>query len=241
MTAARDARGGHRFRPSRIATLTCALGLLVLVGLGVWQLQRLDWKTALIRDMRERMALPPAEAGQAGDFSPLDEWLYRPVRVAGIFAYDKTIYLPHGRGYDVLTPLLRPGLPPLLVIRGHLRDLAGFRPRPEDPALWGRVVVEAVLRPPRRRGLLTPDNDRSRRIRYDEDPHEIAAWLAIPEPVPAIFVARQPVGEGLERAALPALPRNPHLGYALTWFALAVALLVIYVRHGLMRAREESR
>ncbi len=240
MTAGARARAG-RFRPSRVATVTCALGLLVLVGLGVWQLARLQWKTALIRDMRARMALPAASAQATGDFTPIDKWLYRSVRVAGIFAYDKTLYLPHGRGYDVLTPLLRPGLPPLLVIRGHLRARAGFQPRPADSALWGRVVVEAVLRPARKRGPFTPDNDRARDIRYDEDPHEIAAWLDIPEPLPAILVTRRPVGDGLEPPPLPALPRNPHLGYALTWFALAAALLVIYVRHGLMRAREEDR
>ncbi len=241
MTAVPGARGCHRFRPSRVATLTCALGLLVLVGLGVWQLQRLQWKTALIRDMQERMALPAVSAEEAGDFTPVDKWLYRPVRVVGIFAYDKTIYLPHGRGYDVLTPLLRPGLPPLLVIRGRLRHLDGFQPRPQDSALWGPVAVEAVLRPARKRSLFTPDNDRERRIRYDEDPHGIAAWLATPEPLPVILVARQPVGPGLEPSPLPALPRNPHLGYALTWFALAAALVVIYLRHGVMRAREKNR
>ena len=240
MTADPSAKAGPRFRPSRVATITCALGLLVLVGLGVWQLARLQWKTALIRDMQTRMALPAVGIEETGDLSPIDEWLYRSVRVAGIFAYDKTIYLPHGRGYDVLTPLLRPGQPSLLVIRGHLQERAGFQPRPADSALWGRVVVEAVLRPARTRGPFTPDNDPVRRIRYDEDPHEIAVSLAIPEPLPAIFVARRPVGDGLAPASLPALPRNPHLGYALTWFALAVALVVIYIRHGLMRAKEED-
>ena len=113
MTAAPSARTGRRFRPSLVATVTCVLGLLVLVGLGVWQLARLQWKTALIHDMRARMALPAASMEEAGDFTPIDKWLYRTVRVTGIFAYDKTIYLPHGRGYDVLTPLLRPARPPL--------------------------------------------------------------------------------------------------------------------------------
>ena len=241
MTAAPSARTGRRFRPSLVATVTCVLGLLVLVGLGVWQLARLQWKTALIHDMRARMALPAASMEEAGDFTPIDKWLYRTVRVTGIFAYDKTIYLPHGRGYDVLTPLLRPGRPPLLVIRGNLRERTGFAPKQADPALWGRVVVEAVVRPARKRGPFTPDNDRVQKIRYDEDPHEMAAWLHIPEPVPVILVARRPVGDGLEAPALPALPRNPHLGYALTWFALAAALVVIYIRHGLMRAREDDR
>ena len=240
MTAEPRARPGGRFRPSRVATITCALGVLVLLGLGVWQLARLQWKTALIRDMQQRMALPAVSAEEAGDFTPIAEWLYRPVRVTGLFAYDKTIILPHGRGYDVLTPLLRPGLPPILVIRGHLRAPDGFRLRPADPALWGQVAVEGILRPARKRGPFTPANDPVRRIRYDEDPHGIASWLAIPEPLPAILVARRPVGEGLEPPAPPAFPRNPHLGYALTWFALAAALVVIYLRHGLMRAREEK-
>ncbi len=238
MTAARGPAGGRRFRPAPAATIVTVAGLLLLTGLGVWQLQRLSWKTELIARITARMAAAPASAEAIGDLEPLEDWLYRRVAARGIFAYDKTILIARGRGFDVLTPLLRRDGRPLLVIRGRVEEADAPVGRPEDPALWGPVTIEAVVRPPQPAGPFTPKSKPGARIRYDEDPDAIAAALGIPAPVPAILVATAPVGEGLAPAMLPAPPRNPHLGYALTWFALAAALAAIYVRHGIMRARE---
>ena len=47
------------------AMLLAALGVALLAGLGVWQLERLQWKTALISRVEARLAAPPAPAPQS--------------------------------------------------------------------------------------------------------------------------------------------------------------------------------
>ncbi len=53
--------GKRRFRPQLWPSLTTALALAVLVAMGNWQLERLEWKRGLIAEMTERIA-SPAEA-----------------------------------------------------------------------------------------------------------------------------------------------------------------------------------
>ena len=56
------ARPRRRFRPRLWPTLATALGLAVLIGLGTWQVERLEWKRALIAEREAQLAAPPAAA-----------------------------------------------------------------------------------------------------------------------------------------------------------------------------------
>ena len=48
-----------RFRPSLPITLFVLPALLILIGLGVWQVERLHWKEGLIARIAERAAEAP--------------------------------------------------------------------------------------------------------------------------------------------------------------------------------------
>src|ERR1700735_5354899 len=109
------------FRPRLAPTLVTILIVLVCGGLGVWQLQRLEWKRGLIAQREAAVAAAPvAPPRTLEDASALE---FRLVVADGVLAHDKEIFLnaigpKGGAGFDVLTPLKEAGGRILFVNRG---------------------------------------------------------------------------------------------------------------------------
>jgi surfeit locus 1 family protein len=226
----RGPRGRRRLRGPVIGA-TCLFALLI--GLGVWQLQRLTWKEGILA----RIA-----AAEAGPASPLDPSgpppsSYAKVRATGHFAPGVVaLYGADVRdtkfgpvlGADEIAALIRPGGPPLLVDRGWVSTTGNATPPAPSP---GEVSVEGYIRPPDRRGFFSPSDNLATRRFFTLDSLKIGAALGVPSAAPYVLVALGPPGE--DGAPIPAthLPRPPndHLSYAVTWFGLAAALLVMFV------------
>lgn len=223
-----------RFRPTLRSTLATLAAVLVLVALGTWQMQRLEWKTALIARIEARTAAAPVPLPARIDDPAA--WDFRPVRVTGRFLHDREMYLS-GRthqgqvGVEVVTPLLRPDGPAVLVNRGWVpldrRDPAS---RPEGLP-DGTVTVEGIARAPTGPGWMQPDNQPDDNLWFWVDPDAMAAFAGLTQVAPVIVVAAAQEDPGLlpvgGRARLD-IPNN-HLQYALTWYGLAAVLIVIYV------------
>ncbi len=218
--------------------------LAVLLGLGSWQLQRLSWKTALLADLAAAQAAPPAPA-----IAPVS---YAHITATGRFRHELEVLLGaevRGTvlGARLITPLERDGAPPLLVERGWVpQDKAGVA-RPEGP-----VTVTGYARPSETAGALAARDSPAQRQFFTFDTAAIGAALGItPAPFGLTVVgagpARSEGGFGASpaphRGALPdpargfPAPRNPHLGYAVTWFGLAIAWVVIFSLWGWRRVR----
>src|SRR5207302_971607 len=97
-----------RFQPRLAPTMFTIPAVAVLVALGVWQLQRLEWKGRLIAERAAAVAAapvaPPRTLAEARSLE------FHPVVAEGVFLHDKEIYLnaiggKGGAGFDVLTPL----------------------------------------------------------------------------------------------------------------------------------------
>ena len=208
---------------------------LVLVGLGAWQMQRLEWKTALIDTIAERRAAPavplPAELREP----ERAEWEFTRVALAGRFRHDAEMRVlaqtRGGRvGVRVVAPFARDGGGAVLVDRGWAPEDAAID-RPE-----GSVAVEGLLRGAPAGNPFRPDNRPGEGVWHWIDPPAMARAAGLPET--AFYVqAAGPAGEG-GRYPVPggaALElRNDHLQYALTWFGLAAALLAV---HAVLRRR----
>ena len=169
-------------------------GAAILVALGVWQLQRLEWKNAILAEMQARIDGPPAALPE----QPAPEAdRYRPVAVTGRYLPGEIHVLTSvrglGAGYRVIAPFETASGRRILVDRGMVpqQDKDAPRPLPEAP-----VRVSGNLHWPRESDGFTPEPDREANI-----------WFAREGLRP------QPVGT----AAIP----NDHLEYALTWFSLA--------------------
>ena len=210
-----------------------ALGTLslfvVLVGLGLWQVQRLQWKTRLLA------AIDHSEGQPAVPLSPYPQpfgkvtisgrWLPATAHY-GVEVRD-TLYGPR-MGSQLVAALLRPGVPAVLVLLGWVTDGASVT----LPS--GEIRVTGYVRPPEHSGWLSArDNAETARF-FTLDPEEIGKALAVDvEPFTIVVLqgsdARR---ESLNSEPVPAtqLPRpvNNHLSYAATWFGLAATLLVVF-------------
>jgi len=238
------ARG--RFRPGAAATLATLCALAVLLSLGIWQLRRMEWKHALIARVERQLAAPPVELVRV-PAQPADlDW--RRVRIRAVMLEDRSFAwgleaVAGEAGARLVTParLAEGGL--VLVDRGFVaeRDLP-----PDTPASMradGPVVVEGVARSVgnMRPGWFTPADDPVQLRFWRLDPEVLRDFLGENPPALLIVAERAEPPHILGRVQ-PVRPqfRDPHLGYALTWFGLAGALLVIYVLFGVARGRRVS-
>ncbi len=217
-------------RRARFALIAAAPAVLVLVGLGTWQLQRLQWKTELLDTIHEQMAAPPLDL-VAIDPRNLDALAWRRVTIKGAFDHGKEmILLARTRnkqaGAHVVTPFRADDGRWLLVNRGWV-------PRAyEDPArraqgqVAGALSLDGVTRVPPRPGGFTPDNVPGQWYWIDIPAMAAAAGVAllpfVVEAGPGDNPGGLPIG-GQTRVDIP----NDHLGYAFTWFSLAAILIVI--------------
>jgi surfeit locus 1 family protein len=226
----------------RVAGLTALVGVAVLLGLGVWQVQRAAWKDGVIADRTARLARPAVPLP-----STLDDpagWDLRPVVVVGRFdhAREMTVLKParDGRsGYRVVTPLLRSGDGAVLVDRGWVPlDRRDPATRAEGQ-IAGEVAIAGVVGLGDDPGPFTPDNDPASGTWFWIEPEAMARAAGLEAPPVVVEAAATEVPGGLpEGGQTAATLENPHRGYALTWSALAVALALIYLVY---RRRQRSR
>ena len=230
------------FRPTLWPTLITIPALAILLALGTWQLQRLEWKTALIAEREAALQAPPVALPD--DPAALRQMDFRRIRVSGEFLHDRSLLLSarsyQGRpGSHLLTPLRLETGRVLMVNRGWIPLDA----TPSSPAIArpeGAVEVSGILRAGRRKGWLTPESvpEKGQWFWYDlslmADHLGLMLLPAVLEADAAPDPAGLPVG-GQTQVRLS----NNHLQYALTWYGLAVALVVIYVVFHRQRDRDD--
>jgi surfeit locus 1 family protein len=200
--------------------------LLVLLALGTWQVQRLHWKTDMLaRIAASQAAAPIAFPATVDDPRALE---YRRLVATGRFDHARESYygaVVRGRdgGPFVLTPLLREGAAPLLVLRGFIKEGSSGHARPE-----GEVSVTGFAHPGAAPGWFTPAPDLGKRRFFALDIPVIARAMGLDGAAPVVLVALGPRDQSpMPEQSLPT-PANPHLGYAITWYGLALALLAVF-------------
>jgi surfeit locus 1 family protein len=197
------------------------VGGAVLVGLGVWQLQRLAWKEAVLEDIENRIYAVPVEVPANPD---PERDRYLPVHVSGQTGPRelKVLVSTHqqGAGFRIITALDTDDGRRLLLDRGFVPDEARTDVRPPTD-----VTITGNLHWPEERDRFTPDNDPEGNWWYARDVNVMAAELGT-EPV--MIVSRLETGGDPSIMRLPIdtshIP-NDHLGYAVTWFGLAIVWL----------------
>ena len=232
-------RGAWRFRPTLWASAIAAPAFVVLLGLGTWQVQRLEWKNDLIAAREAALDMPTAALPATDE--GLGEFDYRRVSMSGRFLHDSEFYLvPRviaGRiGLHVVTPFERREGPIVLVDRGWVPESARAPHTRADGQVEGAVTVTGVARTTSPHNAFTPDNDAQGNQWF---------WIDVPAMARHAGLTLQPVFVEAAAAVAPgALPiggqtritlRNNHLGYAITWYGLAAALAAIYTIYHLRR------
>lgn len=218
-------------------TLSAGLVFAILIALGVWQLQRLEWKNALIAEREAALAalaLPlPSDLSDPAALELLK------VRAEGRLLNDKALRLgprPRARvpGDHLIVPFRLASGRILLVDRGWVPQAQALEPgllnEPEGP-----LELELILREDGWRGSawFEPANDPARGDWFSVDTTAMAEDLGLERVVPGIYAIQIAPEAVAGRYPIPVPPsaglRNDHLQYALTWFALAAILAVIYL------------
>ncbi|MCJ7873041.1 SURF1 family protein [Phaeobacter sp. J2-8] len=196
-------------------------GTAILVGLGLWQLQRLDWKQGVLAAIEDRISATPVALPAHPD--PVTD-KYLPVALEGRFDSGEIHVLVSqkhvGAGYRVIAPFVLEDGRRILVDRGFVPVVAVDDARPIGPA---RVIGN--LHWPDDRNSSTPDNDLAGNIWFARDIVDMAAAL---DTTQALVIARTSEPEDPAITPLPvdtaSIP-NDHLQYVITWFSLAAIWL----------------
>ena len=191
------------------------VGVAVLASLGVWQLQRAQWKQGLLDDIRAGIEAEPVFLPAQVDRS----MKYLPVFVRGTTTGEEILILSGTQtqaGYQVISGLITEDGRRIMVDRGFIPQQARQTPRP--PAA---LTVEGNLHWPDEKSAATPEPNLAENIWFARDVPRMAEALGT-EPV--LVVARVVAGDTQGITPIPVgvegIPNN-HLSYALQWFMLA--------------------
>jgi surfeit locus 1 family protein len=213
-----------------------AIGMFL--ALGIWQVQRLVWKTDLIARVNARVAAPPMAAPGVTEWGRVNKAAdeYRHVTLRGRFLNDAEAQVytlsDYGAGYWVMTPLRRDDGSIVYINRGFVpMDKRAPVTRPEAQP-QGQVTVTGLLRMPEVKGwLLSQANDPAHDAWYRRDIAAMAQSRHIGAVAPYFVDAdATPNSSGWPKGGLTVVKfPNSHLAYALTWFSMAAMLAGVSV------------
>ncbi len=179
-----------RLRPGLLISTLISFG--ILCSLGIWQLQRLEWKRDLIAQIAERLSSAPIPFDDAVARDAAGENMdYQPVVQSGVYLHDLESFVfgtYEGRaGVYVFTPLEAPE--PASGGRRYIYTNRGFAPQDlidsatrADAAVAGEVRVEGLLRRAEvKRGFekwLAPKDQPADKLYFVRDPGVFAARRA---------------------------------------------------------------
>lgn len=207
------------------------LGVLVFVGLGIWQLERRVWKLDLIARVDHRIHAPVADAPGPASWSGMTAagYEYSHVRVAGQFLSGENTLVQAvtelGGGYWVLTPMRTDRGFVALVNRGFIPQERKAEFEQESGGIIAPAVIDGLLRMSEPGGGFLRSNDAAGNRWYSRDVGAIAAARGLTGVAPYFVDAETSSVDGWPRGGLTVVTfRNSHLVYALTWFTLAAML-----------------
>ena len=192
------------------------IGLIILLGLGKWQVERLDWKNSIIAEISESVAKSP-NVIMPHQIESVQQ--YQSVRVNGEFLSEELHVLhslkSYGPGFKLIKPFKLSSDGVILVDLGFIRE----RNKLKERIILSNTITGNILFP-NETDSFTPDPNFEKNIWFSRDLGAIANYL---ETIPVLIVLSNIVHE--EIIATPLRPNliNNHLQYAFTWFSMAMA------------------
>jgi surfeit locus 1 family protein len=222
-----------RFKPALVPTAAALLGIVITALLGDWQLNRAAYKAELQARVNEAQRLPALPIGSA----PVDAEaiLYHNVTARGTFDAERTVYIDNRlhqgvAGYFIVSPLkIAGGERYLLVERGWIAAGRDRRQLPVVPTPAGEIELA---------GVAVPGNPRVFELSQQVSADKVWQNLTVDryrnrfglELQPVIVQQHSDAGDGLVRDwQIPSVGIDRHRGYALQWFSIALAILILYV------------
>lgn len=207
-----------------------AISFIILLSLGIWQIERLNRKLDIINQIETRLSLPPVIF--ASNYTEVPE--FTPVIAKGVFLHDHEIHLAakHYKGklgFHIITPMRTNNTTKLLLInRGWVPVENKDQSTRTETLIKDEVTIEGIIRSPDRKNMFTADNNPEKNYWFWLDMDLISKNLnaqVYHMILNEIENGNDSIPIGMNRNIEI---RNDHLGYAITWFSLALSLATIY-------------
>jgi len=235
-----------------VPSLFFVIALAILLALGTWQVKRFSWKTNLIETINSRIDLPPQPLPSPRTWKrlDLDNMNYRPVKVSGRFNYKDEVHLftqvPAGKatysgaGYWVIVPFSLDGGGAVLVNRGFVPEKFKQQRTRLKSQVKGRQTITGFIKTDQGANYFTPETDFKKNIWYTRNIKAISEHLELENAAP--FLIAQSGDANKDRLPQPrelnVNLENRHLGYAITWYGLALTLIGVFVVFSFKSRRE---
>lgn len=245
--------GAFQFTPGIIPTVATLLMLCILVNLGFWQLRRAHAKEFIIDRLEQRSHLSPLSLDQLLEKG--DDLSAYPLQLRGRFLPEFTFFLDNRTyntqaGYEVLTAFLTGDRMVLVnrgwIGRGQYRDQFPQLPAlPEPDSIGDAVTLTGVTHQPSPDYFVLKEDDYSQ-VQWPFLIQKVdlkKATQLFEYPLMPFVLRLQPQSQpqtkpGVNREKTSDFVRDwqsnmmgpeKHYGYALQWFSLAFALIVIFL------------
>ena len=200
------------------------LSIVLFCSLGTWQLYRLQWKLELINEIENGLN------SEAVYFSKTNIKNYQKVKFDGKFDFTKQIYLyslneKGSPGYDVITPLKTNTNEILLINRGWIQN-----DKKADTKI-NKVNIrdfEGIIKKITKPNLFKPENDIKKNIWYSLNLRDLMEFTGYKLDNFVIILQNNQNGFIKKKIVTPNLPNN-HLKYALTWYSVALSILLYFL------------
>ena len=229
--------GNYVFSPRPIPTLLTLVLLPILISLGFWQLDRAAQKRQLLQQFQQQQTRPVLNLNKSSELTGF--YSYQRVEVTGRFDTEHQFLLDNrvhqGRaGYQVITPLIMTGSnQAVLVNRGWLPQMGSREVLPAIPTPAERLTLEGQLK-----------LDASDSFRLGESGFQSGAWPRVIQWLEMEKLEKS-LGYKVQDFVILQTPESPagflrdwyikkivpekSTSYAVQWFALALALVIIYL------------
>lgn len=226
----------YHFNPGVFSTLVAIALLYTMMSLGFWQLDRAEFKDTLQQKIIERKKLSPVAIAELP--ASRNNRRYHPVKFIGEFDAQHSFLLDNITfnrhvGYHVFTPVKVNDSTSILVNRGFVSQGKTRDQLPEIETPDGKIELSGLL-----------DFSPSRTLLLAENVQETSRWPVVLQYVDLIEISQlvdyelydmvlwlNPDEAGSFEYDLPVLNLNAakNSGYAFQWFALSLALFIIYI------------
>lgn len=256
-----DGQAGLRSRRAKIAFRIGFVAVLaILLSLGTWQVQRLQWKERLIAERDARRQTPPVSIAALNNIRsathapgdtiiPPESVEFLPVQDIGTFDNAHEMFFlatENGQpGFHIYVPFHLESGRIIIVNRGFVPEARRDPATRKSGLIEGRTTLTGLAREMlfEKPGSLLPENDLKANLFFWKDLYAMADKAGISRAELIHFFVD--VGPNADPNLLPKggvtifdLPNN-HLQYALTWYGLALALVGVAIA-GMIRASQRS-
>ena len=196
--------------------------ILVLISLGSWQLYRLDWKLNLISEINNSLKKNPVKLTKSNKKN------YLRITTSGTVDFDKQIYLYNlndsGKpGFEVINPILI-GNENYLINRGWIPF---DKKNKAEINLINTNRIIGTLKKQSKANSFKPENDIEKNYWFTLDRDDIFSYTGKKFSKYIIYINgdyKMP-----EPKVITANISNNHKKYAITWFSMAISILLIYL------------